>query len=161
MKNSERVRAVETSGHWLRSWSGIGAIFLMLAAAVLLASCGGAETSSEGNESGGDNEIAFSDFDTDDSGDLNDSEFYDGAYNDWDTDGNGIIEEEEWNTGVDTYYDDYDTSAYGDYGEWDADGDGELTEDEFDESFTDTGIYDDWDADSNDVIDENEFNEAA
>lgn len=159
MRSRVRVRAAEEGGSWLRSWTIVGAVFLMFAAAVLLGACGGEEAASGGEEGAG-NEVAFSDFDADDSGDLNDSEFATGVYNEWDTNSDEVLSEEEFNSGTEagTFG---DASEYGEFSEWDADGNGEIGEEEFDESFADTGVYDDWDADNNDLIDENEFNEAA
>lgn len=69
------ARAVEGGGHWLRSWSGIGAMFLILAAALLLAGCGEDQseqtTPEEEGESAGPN-VAVSISDITD----NPSEYY-------------------------------------------------------------------------------------
>lgn len=52
MRSRVRARTMEGGGSWLRSWSGIGALFLMFSAAVLLAGCGGTgdEPASGGGE---------------------------------------------------------------------------------------------------------------
>lgn len=52
MRTGVRARTAENGGAWFRSWTGIGATFLMLSAAVLLASCGGAEE--QGQQGGGE-----------------------------------------------------------------------------------------------------------
>lgn len=81
MRSKVAARAAENGGSWLRSSTTVGALFLMFAAAILLASCGGEETSAGGDEGSG-NEVAFADFDSDDSGDLNEDEFNQGVYED-------------------------------------------------------------------------------
>lgn len=147
-----RAQTAENLGGISRRIWTVGTVFLMIAAAFVLASCGGEEAS--GADTGG--EVAFTDFDADDSGYLDEGEFNDGIYNDADADNSGTIEEAEYNSSVDTWYgDDYD----GDFAQWDADGDGELAEEEFGESVADAGLYTEWDADNNDEIVEDEFNE--
>ena len=116
MRSQTRARAVENGAPRKGSWlTVVGATLLMIAAAVLLSSCGGEEASAEDATDG--EEVAFSDFDADGNGDLNEDEFYGGAYEGWDANDDGYVDEEEFDTGVGTYYDDYDYEEYGDYNE--------------------------------------------
>lgn len=51
MRSGVRAITTENGGRsWLRSWTGIGALFLMFAAATLLASCGEDQSQQGGGE---------------------------------------------------------------------------------------------------------------
>ena len=103
------------------------------------------------------NEADYETWDANSDDRIDDQEFYDtsdqfGYYDTWDDDADGTINEEEWNTGVTTYYGDYDANTYGTFTDWDADADGFLREDEFND-----WTYDMWDEDESGFIEATEY----
>jgi hypothetical protein len=71
---------------------------------------------------------AFEHWDADRDGLLDQDEFYAGAYDSWDTDRDGLLSDEEFGAGTAAWRGDSDL---GDFGAWDADGDGSVDSSEF------------------------------
>lgn len=108
----------------------------------------------------------FEIYDTDSSGELNQSEFeaafneanwlavYDKNSNDvfennefilasfdyWDSNDDDILEEDEFDDGVADFYYPYNYGLYGTYADWDMDDDNQLEEDEFEAAYIKTDI---------------------
>lgn len=102
---------------------------------------------------------AFDDWDDDANELVSENEFnstFDeiGYYDDWDLDNDDMLDETEWQTGINTYYSDYDVDAYGDFDDWNANDDEFLDEDEFR-----TGTFTVWDMDRDGNIEVVEYEE--
>lgn len=106
------------------------------------------------------NDYAYEDWDTDNDGVINNSEFDTrwnemGYYDTWDRNADGRINEEEWNSGVSDNYPNFDPNASGNnYSGWDRDGDGLLDKREFGE-----GNYSLWDSNNDGNIQDTEYKE--
>ena len=97
----------------------------------------------------------YDDWDADDDGILDDDELGDGLFDTWDANDDDIIDTNEYNYGL---YDEFGDD-YAEFSSWDTDGNNEISDDEFDEAYNNSGIYNNWDSDGNNEINDTEATE--
>lgn len=126
--------------HWLKTAASAAALVLAVAAGPALA------------------QEAFSDWDADSSGAIDQNEWNTrwseaGVYDSWDANDDDALSEEEWTAGIGDNEEAFD-ERFGEtaYDDWDLDDDGALTGDEFSE-----GVFAGYDADGSGAIEEPEF----
>lgn len=97
----------------------------------------------------------YSDFDADASGGVDQDEFTSGLYRSSDENGDQALTEDEFNAGTSTFYgEEYEGAAYS---ELDADASGDVSEEEFTTGFDASSTYSEFDADASGDVNEEEF----
>ena len=98
----------------------------------------------------------FGGWDADESGVLDEDEFYGGVYNSWDMDDDLQVSEAEFGENDIGWFTeaDYGDTEYGDYGYWDTDASGYIDEEEYGAGIYDTGLYDRWAGDADGIYEE-------
>ena len=99
----------------------------------------------------------YQDYDLNNNGILDSTEFPKYVYHRWDVNGDGFVSSDEWNRGVARWYPAERSTEYKTYTFWDKDADGRLDPNEFDSVVTTTKLYNTWDMNADNIIQSDEY----
>lgn len=103
---------------------------------------------------------AYTAFDNNDDGLLDENEYVDYSYDVIDYNDDGLLDDDEWYDYSSVWYEPYDIDYDSDLGAFDADNDGYIDEDEYADNY-DSDLFNEWDADNSGFVDDKEYEEVA